>query len=539
MQSHPINGAQKHLDNVREYVQYEASDTNSTCVGVDLQNYLPFYFTDDIDFNAELLQKVNQQQIQDMQNGVKDVEQLLNSVSSVVDLDEINDTQPMVIKLLEHIIKMLKVDGYTWAQDIEIPRSTANQVRIDPLTPRVYCPRSSQPDVMLQKIGHEDIIGAVCEVKRDFLLSGPSIYNVVPHALQAAVYGISFIQRVYPMLPADVVSDIFGDKWYFYVPLLSHKSLFMVCIDLNFLFCDGKIQLKCSKRQSGRDMATMLSSWVLWALQVQQRLVEHSADILQPHARHCWIPPGAVWEAFWKLKASELTARPSFYNPIYIDYENKRVYKLYSLWSGNNYILPFRLLTDRVLCDSWDANGSILSMPLYEGGNLHSRPPNGIMQLRSVLLQLVDILSYLGEKHSKCHCDIRAANICWAHDDDDKIVLIDYDLAGRFTITSLKPQHARDSAPESHVSQNYDLWLMGVMILQWTSQNFNWDFVLDRRTTVQQFKSYCVLDAGEINWKEEFAQHSVIIHTIVEHCLQLWQHRWLLQDLRSYLKNMI
>ncbi|KAI3644890.1 hypothetical protein MP228_011054 [Amoeboaphelidium protococcarum] len=537
MQAHSPNGTQKHLDYARECALYEASDTDSTCVGIDLQNYLPFHFTNDVDFNAEMLEKVPQQQILDMQNGLKDVELHLNSVSSVVDLDEVNDTQPMVIKLLEYILKILKVDGYTWAQDIEIPRSTANQVQLDPLTPRVYCLRSSQPDIMLQKIGHEDIIGAVCEVKRDSLLSDSSIYNVVPHALQAAVYGISFIQRVHPMLPADTVTKIFGDQWYVYVPFLSHRSLFVIRIDLNFIGCDGRISLVCSKRQSGRGMATMLSSWVLWALQVQQRLVEHSADILQSHARHCWIPPAAVWEAFWKLKASELTARPSFYNPIYIDYENKRVYKLYSLWSGNNNIIPIRLLTDRVLCDSWDANGSILSMPLYEGGDLHSRPPNGIMQLRDVLLQLVDLLSYLGEQHSKCHCDIRAANICWTK--EDKIVLIDYDLANRFTFTSLKPQHAHDSAPESHVTQNYDLWLMGVMILQWTSRNFNWDFVLDRRTTVQQFKSYCDLDAGEIVWKEEFAQHSVIVHTIVEHCLQLQQHRWLLQDLKSYLTNMI
>ncbi|KAI3644066.1 hypothetical protein MP228_010230 [Amoeboaphelidium protococcarum] len=436
---------------------------------------------------------------------------IFTSVSTIEDVDEVEDTQPMVIKLLEHIIKMLKVDGYKWAQDIEIPSSTANQVQLNPLTPRVYCPHSSQPDIMLQKIGHEDIIGAVCEVKRDFLLSGPKFSRVEPHARQAALYGISFIQRVQPMLPADTVTRIFGDKWYFYVPLLSHKSLFMICIDLTLACCDSRIQLRCSERCSGRDMATMLSSWFLWALQVQQRLVEHSADILQPHARHCWIPPAAVWEAFWKLKASELTARPSFYNPIYIDYENKRVYKLYSVWSGNSDGTKHSILKDKNLCDGWVLSLRSLSMPLYEGGDLHSRPPNG---------------------HHVCHCDIRAANICWTT--EDKIVLIDYDRA-----TYVRAMPYNFPSRNSRLDQNYDLWLMGVMILQWTSNNFSREFALDRRITVEQFKSYCDLDAGEINWKEEFAQHSVIVHTIVEHCLQLQQHRWLLQDLKSYLKNMI
>ncbi|KAI3644915.1 hypothetical protein MP228_011079 [Amoeboaphelidium protococcarum] len=516
----------------RDHVVNTASDCSSTFQGSALAEYLALYQADDVDFSAELLQNVAPNQIQDMQTVLNNVEQYLNSVSTIEDVDEVNDTQPMVIKLQEHIIKMLKVDGYTWAQDIEIPSSTANQVQIDPLTPRVYCPRSSQPDMMLQKIGHEDIIGAVCEIKRDFLLSGPKFSRVEPHARQAALYGISFIQRVYPMLPADTVTRIFGDKWYFYVPLLSHKSLFMICIDLTLACCDCRIQLRCSERQSGRDMAKMLSSWVLWALQVQQRLVEHSADILQPHARHCWIPPGAVWEAFWKLKASELTARPSFYNPIYIDYENKRVYKLQSFWSGNSDGTNHSILMDKNLCGGWVLSPRSLSMPLYEGGDLHSRPPNGIMQLRDVLLQLVDILCYLIDKHQVCHCDIRAANICWKN--DDKIVLIDYDRAARVRAMSYN-FHSRSSL----LDQNYDLWLMGVMILQWTSQNFNREFVLDRRSHVKQFKSYCDLDVGEIVWKEEFAQHSVIVHTIVEHCLQLQQHRWLLQDLKSYLTNMI
>ncbi|KAI3648583.1 hypothetical protein MP228_006437 [Amoeboaphelidium protococcarum] len=534
--SHFVSVIREDLSNARESPLMHTS-THSSAIDSGVASHLLLSSDGTIDFNAELLQNVPSNQRSAMDYGLQDVETYLSSLSSLQDQSEIQDTQPQVIKLLEHILKVLKVDGYSWVKGKEIPRNTGFEAQNQPLMPRVFCPRYSVCDIMLQKIGRGDIIGPIAEVKLDSLLQNDLSALIEKPARQAALYGISFILRVYPMLPADVVTEIFGSQWHFYVPLLSHKSLYMIRIDLNSVYnYAGIIEVQRSIRCFGRDMAVMLSSWVLWAMQVQRSLVEHSTDILQPRARYCWIPPGSVQTMLPHVKASQLIARPSFYNPLYVDQKNKRVYKLYSVWTGNPTMMDSELLRDSELCQGWKDKSSLLSMPWYEGDDLHKRPPSGLSQLKDVLLQLVEQLSRLSQEHKMCHCDIRAANICWKS--DDKIVLIDYDLAIRFGVRSLKLQEARDSAPEIRVTERYDMWLLGVMVFQWTTQKFNWQFVINRKQELAIHVSYRELDGSEIVWKEQFTQHSNTIHKIVENCLQLQNNRWSLQDLKFYLHSL-
>ncbi|KAI3646154.1 hypothetical protein MP228_009082 [Amoeboaphelidium protococcarum] len=406
---------QKDLSSARECPQKYVS-SKSGLIESGVASSLLLRRAQDIDFVAELLLNVPRNRIFDMQNGLNDVELYLERVSTIDDTNEVKETQQMVISLLNCILKALNVEGYSWVVGKDIPRNTGFQDERKPLMPRVFCSRSSQPDIMLQKDGYDDIIGPVSEVNMDALLSDPETDQFEHCARQAALCGISFIKRVYPMLHADVVSEIFGSEWYIYVPLLSHKSLYILRVGFQYIYKNGAMEIQCSELFSGHDMAVMLASWVLWALQVQRRLVDLSSDLQKPRASHCWIPPKLVQQMLEDVKVSQFVARPSFYNPLYIDTEKKRIYKLQSIWSGNSIVKYFQLLYDKKLCDGWSIKGSscLLSMPMYQGGDLHSHPPTDISQLNSVLSQLVDLLSYMGSEHQMCHCDIRAANICWA-----------------------------------------------------------------------------------------------------------------------------
>ncbi|KAI3638779.1 hypothetical protein MIR68_003277 [Amoeboaphelidium protococcarum] len=255
----------------------------------------------------------------------------------------------------------------------------------------------------------------------------------------------------------------------------------MIYIDLSEIYA-GNIAVHCSEYFSGHRMAQMLFHWVLWAVRVQDRLIDKNVALLHQRANYCWLPPNLVSVQFREQDASHLSAAPSFYNPIYVDKTNKRV-------------------------------------------------------LKNVSVQLVDILSRLSTKHRRCHCDIRAANICWK--DGKAIVLIDYDMSTQQNKSAPKPRQARDRAPDGPVLANQKMWLIGVMILQWTSSNFNWGFVVDRRSTIEERKEWCDLNLDQVAWKSEFAQYSTSIHKIVENCLQLQEHRWGLQDLENYLQTQI
>ncbi|KAI3644373.1 hypothetical protein MP228_010537 [Amoeboaphelidium protococcarum] len=376
----------------------------------------------------------------------------LNKQSNLPDSDEVKDTQPLVKKLLDVSLQVIGREDYRWAIGKEIPTTLGFDTSNNPLQPRVFCPRSSQPDFMLVNVDSTDIIGALAEVKRDVLLQGKTLYQIQDDVRQTALYTISYILRVFPMLPPAEIQSIYGDNWYVYAPLLSHRSLFMIYVDLSEIYA-GNIAVHCSEYLSGPRMAQMLFHWVLWAVRVQDRLIDKKVALLHHRANYCWVPPNLV---------------------------------------------------------------SVIS------------------RLKEVLVQLVDILSQLSTKLTSCHCDIRAANICWK--DSKTIVLIDYDMSTQQNTSAPKPLQARDRAPDGPVSANHDMWLIGVMILQWTSSNFIWDFIVDRRSTLEERMSWCDLNLDQVAWMSAFAQYSTFIHKIVENCLQLQEHRWGLLDLENYLQ---
>ncbi|KAI3651237.1 hypothetical protein MP228_004718 [Amoeboaphelidium protococcarum] len=531
----PRSSWQKALSNAREYAQ-QHNVSQSSYVSSAVASKLRLRAAESSGIIADLGSGLDDQLKVQILNGLPNIVNELNNLCNLPDPNEVKDTQPLVKKLLDVILEVIGRKDCRWVIGKEIPSNLGFDTFDNPLQPRVFCPHSCQPDFMLEKIDSIDIIGALAEVKRDVLLQGKALYQIEDNVRQTALSAISYILRVFPMLPPAEIKSIYGDKWYVYAPLLSHRSLFMIYINLSDIYT-GNIAVHCSEYLSGPRMAQMLFHWVLWAVRVQDRLIDKKVALLHQRANYCWVPPNLVSVQFREQDSSDLSAAPSFYNPIYVDKTNKRVYKLYSVWSGNDRVIKFALLLDDNLCKDWRLQEYLLCMPLYEGGDLHSNPPSGMLQLKEVLVQLVDILSRLSTKHTSCHCDIRAANICWK--DSKTIVLIDYDMSTQQNTSAPKPLLARDRAPDGAVLANHDMWLIGVMILQWTSSNFNWGFVVDRRSTIEERKEvWCDLNLDQVAWKSEFAQYSTSIHKIVENCLQLQEYRWGLQDLYNYLQNL-
>ncbi|KAI3635446.1 hypothetical protein MIR68_006084 [Amoeboaphelidium protococcarum] len=230
--------------------------------------------------------------------------------SSDNDVQNVQSAAEFVRVELESWTASLRILSYEWKQNVEITRNVVGQnqsVRDNCMMSRVYCPRASIPEFILSKSGKQ-VIGPLGEVKLDRELSN----KLDQHIRQAGLYGVSFLQRVFPMLPSRTVTSIFGEEWYVYVPLMSHKSIYILRIDLFDIYKSGTITIWRSNRFSGAQMAHCLTSWVLWALRVYDQLQDLSLELNQPVAKYCWTPPHLLCRVFPQLDASKLVARPSF-----------------------------------------------------------------------------------------------------------------------------------------------------------------------------------------------------------------------------------
>ncbi|KAI3643937.1 hypothetical protein MP228_010101 [Amoeboaphelidium protococcarum] len=480
-----------------------------------------------------------------------------------------NSTQEHVKQLLQYATDQVQVtpNSYEWKYNVEMPPSVAGHqkqnVQDSYMMSRIFWPRSSIFNFMLsRRAGVESVIGPLAQCKPDSELSK----KLDQYTLQAGLNGIGFLQRVFPMLPSQDISSIFGQEWYVYVPLMSHKSLYILRIDLHDIYSSGKIIIFRSDPLQGAEMARWLTVWITWAIGVYDQLLKRVNQLNQPVAQYCWIPPYVLSRKFPQVNLFKLVARPSFYNPIYIELNDENdkdsadvkvdgyVYKLYSTWTANSVSVRNKILNDGQLCQGWVFDGAVLKMPYYHRGDLYQTPPHDFKKLVDVVLQVLNILTHLQEKHQLCHCDIRAPNICWYT--ENSVTLIDYDLASDIGSASPKDRDARDNAPEQVVYVNHDLWLLGVMILQLTSDYFTWDLIVSHRNElVTLFKNwkqqqsqnqdrapaepqFHPFDFTSIEWKETFVPYVNQLQFIIEKCLQLHNRRWQMDELKTHLESL-
>ncbi|KAI3632537.1 hypothetical protein MIR68_009643 [Amoeboaphelidium protococcarum] len=517
---------------------------------------------DDLEFTCEshLLRFSSDNDVQKVQSAAELVRVELDKLDCLAEDSEVSGTQKYVMTLLQCATNAVKgtSHSYEWKQNVEIARNVVGQsksVRDNYMMSRVYGPRASNPDFILSKAGKQ-VIGPLGEVKLDRELSN----KLDQHTRQAGLYGVSFLQRVFPMLPSRTVTSIFGEEWYVYVPLMSHKSIYMLRIDLFDIYKSGTITIWRSKRFSGAQMTHCLTSWVLWALRVYDQLQDVSLELNQPVAKYCWTPPHLLCRVFPQVNASKLVACPSFYDPIYIERGDKidknegYVYKLHSGWTANPYPVQYDIITDSFLCNGWIEHDNVLKMPYYELGDLYHNPPRDFKKLLKVLNQVVSILIHLQRNQDSCHCDIRAPNICWKSGDD--VTLIDYDLSRSIGSASPKEVNARDNAPDDLIHSNHDVWLLGVMILQLTCENFSWELIINHRTELKAQKARLIeekirnnqlapvvlqwhtFDFSSVEWKADFVQHVNQLQFIIEKCLQHHNLRWQLDELNTHLSGL-
>ncbi|KAI3632227.1 hypothetical protein MIR68_009333 [Amoeboaphelidium protococcarum] len=492
----------------------------------------------------------------------------------LMDLDQlpqdsdVNNTQEHVKQLLQYATDQVQVtsNSYEWKYNVEMPPSVAGHLKQNVqdsyMMSRIYWPRSSFFNFMLSRAGVESVIGPLAQCKPDSELSK----KLDQYTQQAGLNGVGFMQRVFPMLSSKDVSSIFGEEWYVYVPLMSHKSLYILRIDLRDIYSSGKIIIFRSDPLKGAQMARWLTVWITWAIGVYDQLLERVNQLNYPVAQYCWIPPHLLCRVFPQVNPSKLAARPSFYNPIYIEMDDENdkdqkdggingyVYKLYSTWTANATLVDSEIVNDKTLCQGWTLKRNVLKMPYYHRGDLYKNPPRDFKQLVDVVLQVLNILMHLQEKHQLCHCDIRAPNICWYT--ENSVTLIDYDLATIIGNSSPKDKEARDNAPEQDIYVNHDLWLLGVMILQLTSDYFTWRGITTHRDELVRLFKYWKqqqsqnqdrapaepyfypFDFTSVQWKEAFVPYVNQLQIIIEKCLQLHNLRWQMDELKTHLETL-
>ncbi|KAI3629528.1 hypothetical protein MIR68_012543 [Amoeboaphelidium protococcarum] len=365
--------------NVREHNVYP-SGSGSSYVGSAVAAAMVDSNDWKFNFTEHLLRFQSAKEIETVNSAAEVVRVKLEELADMPEDTQEYDTVTNVIKLLQCATDALQgiSHSFEWKREVEMPRNVVGQSEENKfdnyMMSRVYWPRISIFDLMLPKSDVDQIIGPLAQIKQNSELS----QKLQQYTLQDGLFGIGFIQRVFPMLPSHDVSCIFGEEWYVYVPLMSHKSLYIVRIDLCDIYGTGKIIIARSGRLQGVQMANRLTSWVKWAIRVYEQLqtranLQGGSPVLNaPVAQYCWIAPHLLCRIFPNLDHSKLVARPSFYNPIYIDQDQGHVYKLYSFWTANLCPVENEIRKDPFLCDGWYLRGTVLKNASLRTGRLET-----------------------------------------------------------------------------------------------------------------------------------------------------------------------
>ncbi|KAI3635395.1 hypothetical protein MIR68_006961 [Amoeboaphelidium protococcarum] len=484
--------------------------------------------------------------------------------------NELDGPQDLVHAILKSCMSEAQLQEWQWFKNSLFDQKSFEKP-LSPLTLRVYGRILAKPDFMLSlrsDIGQIELVGPMVAVKRDFSIalrnsnkslsarsqssSGPNSRRQkiqeeeedIPseqfkneYVCQATNYGVCFMQRVFSMLSIEQVTEIFGEDWFVYVPLMSHRQLSIVRVDALKIGVNECVSAYYTRPCTGRDMAQLLNAWFQWAVSVFGQLIKVKDKINAKKFISCWIPPQSIADACFNdsIDVKKLQPMPSFYNPLY-RYDNEKVFKFYNWWTLNSLgfkgVLYVTNLRDLNL--PWRLVESMLVMPVYHG-DLSSHPLTSASELVCVLKQVVKKLNIIMNGLTRCHCDLRPQNVCWKTPAMNDIVLIDFDLTTVIELPVPKSKSAHDNGPEDIVGKNHDLWAFGVMVLQLTTlpfdgqsrHLFNWDWVTDRRDYLRLDPQHLPIENldGQFKFKDVFEPHKERLLKLVEMCLQSDQFR--------------
>ncbi|KAI3643655.1 hypothetical protein MP228_009819 [Amoeboaphelidium protococcarum] len=479
--------------------------------------------------------------------------------------NELDGPQDLVHSILKSCMSEAQLQEWQWFKNSLFDQKSFEKP-LSPLTLRVYGRILAKPDFMLSlrsDIGQIELVGPMVEVKRDLSIalrnsnqslsarsqssSGsnskrqkiqeeeediPSEQFKNEYVCQATNQGVCFMQRVFPMLSIEQVNKIFGEDWFVYVPLMSHRQLSIVRVDALKIGSSKCVSAYYTRPCTGRDMAYLLNAWFQWAVSVFGQLIKVKDKINANKFISCWVPPQSIVDACFKYKVDvkKLQPMPSFYNPLY-KYDNETVFKFYNWWTLNSSGLEIvnMVVNLRDLNLLWHQAYRLIVMPVYHG-DLSSHPPTSALELVCVLKQVVKQLIIIMNALQICHCDLRPQNVCWKTAAMEDVVLIDYDLATVTESPVPKRKSARDIGPEDIVGKNHDMWAFGVMVLQLTTlpldgqsrHSFNWDWVTDRRDQLRLDPQYLPNENLDDHFKlkDVFEPHKDKLLKLVEMCLQ-------------------
>ncbi|KAI3629408.1 hypothetical protein MIR68_012559 [Amoeboaphelidium protococcarum] len=196
---------------------------------------------------------------------------------------------------------------------------------LSPLTLRVYGRILVKPDFMLSlrsDIDQIELVGPMVSVKRDFSIlsrtsnrysAADSQSSPLPdskrqkiqedgdvitskqfeneYVCKATNYGVCFMQRVFSMLSIEQVTEIFGEDWFVYVPLMSHRQLSIVRVDALNIGGNECVSAYYTRPCTGRDMAYLFNAWFQWAVSVFGQLIKVKDEINANKFISCWVPP--------------------------------------------------------------------------------------------------------------------------------------------------------------------------------------------------------------------------------------------------------
>ncbi|KAI3635818.1 hypothetical protein MIR68_006456 [Amoeboaphelidium protococcarum] len=228
--------------------------------------------------------------------------------AKVEELREVQGAQNLVKYLVESCINLMHLNqlNLTLYKNVELRSrnvSTNSVPEVTVMTLSVFSPLTSKPGLMLsiKSEGDQfkpDLVGPLIEVSKDSTLKADYCQSTSsqksPIFYREADYGISFLQRVFPMLSSNNVTAIFGQNWYVYVPLMSHKSMRILRVDATMLADGGRFEVMCSDFYQDQDMAKGVCAWLSGAFAVISQLNIRKDDINGLDYQNCWMPPQAI-----------------------------------------------------------------------------------------------------------------------------------------------------------------------------------------------------------------------------------------------------
>ena len=314
-------------------------------------------------------------------------------------------------------------------------------------------------------------IGLPSEVKKDKDLDKIGTVSNHSYIIQAAVYASWLLLRVFPMLSDEEIETIFPDRR-IYAPLLSHRQLIMVSVEVGLPFLyKGTLTATASEPVYGTDYAALLSKYLLWAKKVATSLRDKSAALMELKPRNCWIKYDLVKSFVKSLNSKELSrylegmkASPSFFNPIFRN-EKWYVRIVRTFWTGNlkaNNVVQ----ENPDLLRDWVETTRLQILPNY-GRDVAHDLPRDTAELKIFALSTLSCLKRLTSR-SFVHGDLRLENIVWKRDEysnPQHVHLIDFDRRMRFR--NSVQQNTATYLPSDYVfSDRYDIYSFGVCILR-------------------------------------------------------------------------